>query len=287
MVEAREFRTSGRVEGEAFVAHPGMAPGVAHAQGTLTPFTARAKLARPGSSKGALCGPSTRVGVDCVAAVLVSCSGMRSEGGGRRIADGGESALVRERGDVRGVSGNRTFVKEIALPAVATPETTSSVSDVERFEHIWTAHYGAVHAYAARRVGGDAEEVCAEVFLAAWRRFHELPPDPLPWLLASARNVIGTTWRSETRRARLQDRLYACTPEDRDVDRSGRDSELFAALARLGDGDRELLLLVFWEGLSPSRAARVLSIAPGTARTRLWRARLRLRRAVAHEEVPR
>jgi RNA polymerase sigma-70 factor, ECF subfamily len=175
-------------------------------------------------------------------------------------------------------------VEEIALPAIATrtPAVTAD-GDAGRFERLWTEHYADVHAHAARRVGARADEVCAEVFLVAWRRLDEIPRDALPWLLATSRNVIGTTWRGEVRRARLQDRLEA--ERQPGAGASGElDPDLDAALARLDEGDRELLLLVYWEELTPSRAAKALGLAPAAARTRLWRARRRLREALEQQE---
>jgi RNA polymerase sigma-70 factor (ECF subfamily) len=48
-------------------------------------------------------------------------------------------------------------------------------------------------------------------------------------------------------------------------------------LAELPENERELLLLVAWEGLTPTEAAAVVGIPAGTARSRLHRARARLR----------
>jgi DNA-directed RNA polymerase specialized sigma24 family protein len=103
--------------------------------------------------------------------------------------------------------------------------------DVARFERSWSANYAAVHAHAERRVGADADEVCAEVFLVAWRRFDELPRDALPWLLATSRNVIGTLWRGRIaacpaagtarRRARAGDRRRAGDARSRPVRGAG------------------------------------------------------------------
>jgi RNA polymerase sigma-70 factor (ECF subfamily) len=55
-------------------------------------------------------------------------------------------------------------------------------SDVaERFSEIYTELFGRIHAYAARRVGREgADEIAAETFLVAWRRFDAMPSDPLP-----------------------------------------------------------------------------------------------------------
>lgn len=52
---------------------------------------------------------------------------------------------------------------------------------------------------------------------------------------------------------------------------------MIVALAEMGDSDRELLMLIGMEGLTPGQAARVLGIGTVTARTRLHRARRRLR----------
>ena len=177
-------------------------------------------------------------------------------------------------------------VDEIAISAVAQGRVNAQAGDADgaRFERLWAAHYAAVHAHAARRVGPRADEVCAEVFLVAWRRLGEIPRDELPWLLAASRNVIGTTWRGDARRGRLQDRLSeepAPPPPD---EPGGLDPALDDALALLDERDRELLLLVYWEGLSPSRAAKALDLAPAAARTRLWRARRRLREALSGQE---
>ena len=131
-------------------------------------------------------------------------------------------------------------VEEVALTAVTPrPHVTAAGGDVERFERIWLAHYAAVHAHAARRVGTRADEVCAEDLpdrLAA-RSSTELPRDELPWLLAASRNVIGTTWRGDSRRARLQDRLDAEPAGARDAHGVGPDPALEAALAELDRHD--------------------------------------------------
>jgi RNA polymerase sigma-70 factor, ECF subfamily len=177
-----------------------------------------------------------------------------------------------------------TPVDEIAIPALVRPRSAEPGGHGLRFERLWSAHYAAVHAHAARRVGARADEVAAEVFLIAWRRLDDLPQDELPWLLAASRNVIGTLWRGDDRRARLQDRLEQ-EPPWQDIPKAGLDPELATALGRLDAIDRELLLLVYWEGLSPSRAAKALDLSPAGARTRLWRARRKLRHTLTGEDL--
>jgi RNA polymerase sigma-70 factor (ECF subfamily) len=64
---------------------------------------------------------------------------------------------------------------------------------------------------------------------------------------------------------------------DARLDAAARLASLRRALARLAAADRDVLLLVTWEGLSPTEAAVALDIPPGTARSRLHRARAVMR----------
>jgi RNA polymerase sigma factor (sigma-70 family) len=154
-----------------------------------------------------------------------------------------------------------------------------------RFELMYARHAPAVKAYVLRRSdASSADDVVAEVFVVCWRRFHELPPDALPWLLGVARRVLSTQRRSERRRAALADRLAGAAVETVE-ETAGEDRILAAALARLGEADRELLLLIAWDGLLPNQAAEVLGLKATTARVRLMRARRRLSQALAREEL--
>jgi len=152
-----------------------------------------------------------------------------------------------------------------------------------RFERLFAAHAGAIRAYARRRSGPSiADDVVSDVFLVAWRRLDELPDDPLPWLLATARRVIANQARGDRRRIALRERMG----HDRHATfehwpGSSSDGDVFDALATLRHGDRELLLLVAWEGLEPARAAEALGIKPGTFAVRYHRARRRFAAALA------
>ncbi|HSZ38649.1 MAG TPA: sigma-70 family RNA polymerase sigma factor [Trebonia sp.] len=68
---------------------------------------------------------------------------------------------------------------------------------IGRFTGLYDRYRNRVYAYAVSRAGRQlADEVVSEVFLVAWRRLEELPADPLPWLLVTARNVIGSEFRA-------------------------------------------------------------------------------------------
>lgn len=156
-------------------------------------------------------------------------------------------------------------------------------------------HSGAVLAYARRRLNSaeDAEDVVVEVFATAWRRREAVPPEALPWLYATAANVIAHVIRSEGRRTRLGAKLATVRPlrgeaEDPSqalVEAAVARDMVAAALDDLGESDAELLRLWAWEQLEPAEIAAVLGCSAGTARTRMHRARTRLREALTQRGV--
>jgi RNA polymerase sigma-70 factor (ECF subfamily) len=135
------------------------------------------------------------------------------------------------------------------------------------------SHLGAVKAYARRRGSSDAEGLAAEVMTIAWRRLADVPKDdPRPWLYATARNLVFAEARHSARdRAVRMPELVAETLEPR-----GIDPGLARALRSLSSSDLEALLLVAWEDLTPTQAAKALGIRPVAFRVRLLRARRRL-----------
>src|SRR4029077_7477557 len=153
-----------------------------------------------------------------------------------------------------------------------------------RFARLYAEHGRDVLAYALPRTSGadDAAEVVAETFLVAWRRGGDVPhgSEARLWLLGVARRVVANQRRGEGRRTRLAEVLQAELAAASSA-QPGPDSEsqaVLGALARLSRDDRELLLLAGWEELSSIQIARVLGISTPAARTRLHRARRRLRR---------
>lgn len=135
--------------------------------------------------------------------------------------------------------------------------------------------YGYVRRYCQE---ADCDDVIAEVYLVAWRRWDELPAEPMPWLLGTARRAIANHWRSRDRRERLAaelrgvQQLAGPDPANQAIERT----DLLRALAELASDDREILLLVGWDGLTSAEAADVLGISAVAARARLSRARRRL-----------
>lgn len=152
-----------------------------------------------------------------------------------------------------------------------------------RLEALFSAHDAAVRAYARRRVdAAAADDAASEVFAFAWRRLDDVPEDALPWLLGCARRVLAHQQRRVQRDAALVDRLEAVAAI---VPSAPGDASLARALAELSDHDRELLLLIAWEGLEPARAAKVLGCSRNALAVRLHRARRRLAAALARADL--
>lgn len=139
------------------------------------------------------------------------------------------------------------------------------------------ANYHRILGYALRRVDpGDAGDVVAETFLAAWRRLADVPTgdEGRLWLYGTGRRIVANQAHSRRRRLRLAARLVEHAETERPTpEPSGAAA---AALASLGPLEREAITLTAWEGLSPREVARVLGCSPGAVRVRLHRARRRL-----------
>ena len=153
-----------------------------------------------------------------------------------------------------------------------------------RFDALYDAQFRDLVGFALRRTQRpeDAADVVAETFLVVWRRIDEVPPgdEARLWLFGVCRRVLANHERGRTRRHRLGARLRDVLGEETVPDpASGVASSLVLhdALAHLKPADRELLQLVAWEGLEPREAALVLGVPARTVRTRLSRARARLR----------
>jgi RNA polymerase sigma-70 factor (ECF subfamily) len=172
----------------------------------------------------------------------------------------------------------------------ANSEALSRQLAEDRFARLYAEHGRELLAYALRRAPApeDAADAVAEAFLVAWRRGPEVPagPEARLWLYGVARHTLANQRRGERRRARLAERLRAelAIAAAAQPAPGAEAAPILRALERLDENDRELLLLVGWEELTPSEAARVLDLTAVAVRSRLHRARRRLRRALAEVE---
>ncbi|MCC8479891.1 RNA polymerase subunit sigma-70 [Streptomyces sp. CS149] len=184
--------------------------------------------------------------------------------------------------------------------ARADAESDASViarswDEPEVFAALFDRHSDAVHRYTARRLGNEvADDVVAETFTTAFQQRHRYDParstgtDAQPWLFGIATNLISRHRRAEARRFKAMARVPALTDHDEPLADRAADRvmaravrrELAAALAALPARHRDVLLLVAWGDLSYEETAQALGIPVGTVRSRLHRARGKLREAL-------
>ena len=153
----------------------------------------------------------------------------------------------------------------------------------DAFAEVVLRHETAVHGFLSRRAGREvADDLLGEVWVRAFGArggFDPARADALPWLYGIARNVLREHWRAALR-AGPAPAAAVVDPWDEVVarlDSAAGATSMVAAVRALPSAERDVLLLVAWEELTPAEAADVLGIPQGTARSRLHRARSALR----------
>lgn len=141
--------------------------------------------------------------------------------------------------------------------------------------------------YFGRRVPtpDDAADCLGETMIVLWRRREAVPLDresARRYAYGVAANVLRESQRGRGRQFALAERLVAEYDIARDTEPEREtDSDLSRALQDLRSVDRELVLLVAWEGFGVGEAGAILGLGDQAARARYSRARTRLRRTLA------
>jgi len=168
-------------------------------------------------------------------------------------------------------------------------------TDPACFALVFDRYFVTIHRYFARRVGPDlADDLAGDVFRVAFERRDAFDPQresARPWLYGIATNLLHGERRSEERRLRALQRAAAtaCVPLGLDafehaserVDAETVVASIGAAVGQLKQGDRDALILFAVEGLTYPEIAAALTIPIGTVRSRISRARSRLRELLA------
>ncbi|WP_112261765.1 RNA polymerase sigma factor [Lentzea terrae] len=169
--------------------------------------------------------------------------------------------------------------------------------DEQAFGELYDRYAEAVwnHAYRLTASWSTAEDLTSATFLTAWRRRTEMtlvPDSALPWLFT----VAGNLARSEFRRKARFSRLLLRVPRNdvqRDhadevassVDHETRLREVLQAVERLPRAEREAVELVLLGELTTAEAAEVLGVAEVSVRSRISRARTRLRKELPSDTL--
>lgn len=172
------------------------------------------------------------------------------------------------------------------------------------FSVLFDRYADDIHRYVARRLGTEAaDDLMAETFVIAFqqrRRYDVSKPRARPWLYGIATNLVGGHRRAEARRLRALARTASTAVAggsgdgepmaDRvaaRVSAEGLRTELAGALAALPARYRDVLLVVAWGDLDYAEAAEALGVPVGTVRSRLHRARKKLREALGGSDPTR
>ncbi|SHN47665.1 RNA polymerase sigma factor [Cryptosporangium aurantiacum] len=171
----------------------------------------------------------------------------------------------------------------------------------EWFGELFERYSAQLYGYAARRVGPQAaEDLVAEAFLAAFTarsRYDTSAASARPWLFGILTNLLRRSRRSEARAWRAFARAgtdpLARQASQPFVDRAGERIDAQAAvrsiagvLAAMPSTQRDVLLLHVWAGMDYPELAAALELPPGTVRSRLHRAKARLRDALPDHYAP-
>lgn len=158
--------------------------------------------------------------------------------------------------------------------------------DPAALEELFRRHRRAVLGYAARRCQrpADVDDVVAATFLAALEsaaRYDAAKGEVRAWLLGIAHNQLGLLRRREgrergvedavSRRVELSEDAFSRLLEQIAAAQAG--AVMRCALEQLPEDQREALLLIGGDGLTPKEAAAVLGISGAAFRVRLFRAR--------------
>jgi RNA polymerase sigma-70 factor (ECF subfamily) len=156
---------------------------------------------------------------------------------------------------------------------------------------VWLDRHGAALVLLARQwVAGraDAEDVVQEAFVRFWRS-RQRAADPAAYLYACVKHC-ALDWLRGRRRQALREEAAARPEADAlfagPLEQEERRVAIAAALRTLPEGQREVLVMKIWGGLSFPQVAEALGIPANTAASRYRYALARLREQLAEESIP-
>ncbi|MFM0501533.1 RNA polymerase sigma factor [Paraburkholderia caffeinilytica] len=171
-----------------------------------------------------------------------------------------------------------------------------STADAENLPSLLPGMLPRLWAFSLRLCGNqhDAEDVLQRACVRALERAHQLQrgTSPLSWMFS----IVHSTWINELRARNVRsrssmewdDNFLETVPDPgaRDPETSFLSGEIIAAVERLPEAQRTVMLLVVVEGLSYVEAAEALGVPIGTIMSRLSRARQTIGAQFADRAAP-
>ncbi len=153
---------------------------------------------------------------------------------------------------------------------------------LDRAMERYTAYLSAVvrRTLGSAGTAQDVEELVSDAFLALWRHREDLRGESVkPWLAAVARNR-AVDWLRTAKPAPLpldEETVRSIPGPEAEAERREFAAELFAAVEDLPEPDRTLVEGYYYEGRKLKDLAKALGLPSSTAKTRLFRARQKLK----------
>jgi RNA polymerase sigma factor (sigma-70 family) len=175
------------------------------------------------------------------------------------------------------------------MPATDAELIAASSRDPDAFTALFERYWEDLYRFCLNRAGGAGEDIAAEAFRVAFDRRRRYDPkyrDARPWLYGIATNLLRDHFRAASREEEKLGRSAAlgageAEEELSSLERGFLGAELAAALRGIPAGDRDALLLLAWAELSYEQIAEALGTPIGTVRSRINRARRRVREHLA------
>ncbi|MBT2586946.1 RNA polymerase sigma factor [Arthrobacter sp. ISL-95] len=170
-------------------------------------------------------------------------------------------------------------------PAPAREDVATPATMEDRFEECVRALTPALMAYFVRRVdpAEDAADCVSELLMILWRQRDRLPEGEAEiraWSFGVAKGVLANYRRGRIRRRALSEKLRQGLVHEPPALQDPYD-EIFGALSRLRPKDRELVMLIVWDGFGVAEAGAVLGLSAAASRSRYSRVRKELKLVLA------
>jgi RNA polymerase sigma factor (sigma-70 family) len=151
---------------------------------------------------------------------------------------------------------------------------------------VFEEHKDAVYDFALRMTGSEAtaEDIAQDCFLELLRHplgFDETRGSLRTYLFGMTRNLVHRRWRSDGRLVLGEETLEGLQNYSPDYTAGGVAAMVREAVQSLPALQREAVLLFEYEGFTLEEIAKIANADVGTVKSRLHRARARLRQILA------
>ena len=162
----------------------------------------------------------------------------------------------------------------------------SSLREPDAFTQLFERHWQALFRFCQSRAGAVGEDIAAETFRVAFdrrRRYDASYSDARPWLFGIATNLLRDHFRTARReqqkltRSATLDAVAQNGEQLNELEAQLLGPDLADALQGLPATDRDALLLLAWADLDYEQISQALQVPLGTVRSRIHRARQRVR----------